>query len=75
MDSDVAIGGCNYLARRVVLPMVYDALTPSAGHSVRSGETSNMSGILMSYKKRVPASLALSLAICMGPATAQATTA
>jgi uncharacterized protein (DUF302 family) len=31
-----------------------------------------MSGILMSYKKRVPASLALSLAICMGPATAHA---
>jgi len=64
----VAIGGCvefDCLARRVVLPMVYNALTPRAGHSARSGETNNMSGILMSFKKRVPASLALLLAICM----------
>jgi len=72
---DVSIGGrpeFDYLARRVVLPMVYCALTPSAGHCVRSGETNNMSGILMSFKKRAPASLALSLAICMGPASAHA---
>ena len=41
-------------------------------HSVRSGETNNMSGIVMSFKKRVQASLALSLAICMGPANAHA---
>jgi len=71
----VSIGGrpeFDYLARRGVLPMVYCALTPRAGHSVLSGETNNMSGILMSFKKRVPASLALSLAICMGPATAHA---
>ncbi len=71
----MAIGGCvefDCLARRVVLPMVYNALTPRAGHSARSGETNNMSGILMSFKKRVPASLALLLAICMGSAAARA---
>ena len=46
------------------------ALTPRAGRCVRSDET-NMLGIPMSFKKRV-ASLALSLAICTGPATAHA---
>ena len=48
------------------------ALTPRAGRCVRSDET-NMLGIPMSFKKCALASLALSLAICTGAATAHAT--
>ena len=47
------------------------ALTPRAGRCVRSDET-NMLGIPMSFKKCALASLALSLAIYTGAATAHA---
>src|SRR5260370_11287346 len=62
--------GICYLARRLVLPLIYCALTPLARHCVRSGETNHTSEALMSFKNPFPASLAPSLPICIDPTTA-----